>query len=46
VVDRYWILDVDGRRVVLSVITQDATDDETVEMVTGVAEAAQLVEGD
>lgn len=44
VVDRNWILDVDGRRVVLSVMTQDGTDDETIETLTGVAEAAQLVE--
>jgi len=46
VVDRYWILDVDGRRVVLSVLTQDVTDEKTVETVTGVAEAARLVEGE
>ena len=43
-VDRNWILDVDGRRIVLSVMTQDGTDDETVETLTEVAEAAQLVE--
>lgn len=43
-VDRHWILDVDGRRVVLTVMTQDGTDDETIEALTSVAEAAQLVE--
>lgn len=43
-VDRYWILDVDGRRIVLSVLTQDGTDDETIESLTSVAEAAQFVE--
>ena len=43
-VDRLWILDAGGRRVVLSVLTQDGTDDETIETLTGVAEAAQFVE--
>jgi hypothetical protein len=45
-VDRYWILDVDGRRVVLAVMTQDGTDEETVEALTDAAEGAQLVAGD
>jgi hypothetical protein len=46
VVDRYWILDVDGRRVVLSVLTQDGTDESTVAVLTGMVEGAQLVEVD
>lgn len=44
VVDRYWILDVGGRRVVLSVLTQDGTDDATVAVLTEMVEGAQLVD--
>ena len=44
-VNRYWVLDVDGQRVVLVVATTDDATDETVERFTGIAESATFTEG-
>ena len=42
--DRYWILDLDGRRVVVTAMTEAGTTDETVELLTGVAETVAFIE--
>ena len=44
-VSRYWVLDVDGQRVVLVVNTNTSATDETVDRFTGIAEAATFDEG-
>jgi hypothetical protein len=44
-VSRYWVLDVDGQRVVLVVNTNTSATDETVDLLTGIAEAATFDEG-
>ena len=41
--DRYWILDVEGRRVVVSAMTPAGARSESVERVTDVAEAVNFV---
>ncbi|MBA2531684.1 MAG: hypothetical protein H0V23_06190, partial [Nocardioidaceae bacterium] len=42
--DRYWILDIEGRRVVVSAMTPAGARSESVERVTDVAEAITFVE--
>jgi hypothetical protein len=42
--DRYWILDLDGRRVVVTAMTEAGTSEKTVERVTDVAESVIFVE--
>ena len=42
-IDRYWIVDVDGQRVVISALTSPAATSETVELITGVVETITLV---
>ena len=42
--DRYWILDIEGRRVVVSAMTPAGARSESVERVTDVAEAVTFVE--
>lgn len=44
-VSRYWLLDVDGQRVVLAVNTNADATKETVERFTGIAEAATFAKG-
>ncbi len=44
-VSRYWVLDVDGRRVVLVVNTNSDAPDETVDLFTGIVESAALATG-
>jgi hypothetical protein len=44
-VHRYWVVDVDGQRVVLAVATADDATRETVELFTGIAESATFVKG-
>jgi hypothetical protein len=44
-VSRYWVLDVDGQRVVLVVNTNTNATVETVELVTGIAESATFAWG-
>lgn len=44
-VRRYWVVDVAGQRVVLSVATTDDATDETVELFTGIAESATFAKG-
>jgi hypothetical protein len=44
VIDRYWIMDVDGHRVVISAMTNRVATSETVELITGVAETVTFVE--
>ena len=39
VTDRYWIIDVDGQRVVISALTLPVVTSKTVKLITGVAEA-------
>ena len=43
VTDRYWIIDVDGQRVVISALTSPAATSETVKLITGVAETIAFV---
>jgi hypothetical protein len=43
VTDRYWIIDVDGQRVVISALTLPAATSETVKLVTGVVETIAFV---
>jgi hypothetical protein len=43
VTDRYWIMEVDGHRVVISGMTLRAATRETVELVTGVVETTAFV---
>ena len=42
---RYWVVDVDGQRVVLVVNTNTSATDETVDRFTSIAEAATFGEG-
>jgi hypothetical protein len=42
---RYWVLDVDGQRVVLVVNTHPKATEETVELFSGIVESAALAEG-
>ena len=42
--DRYWILDVDGQRVVITAMTEAGTSDETVDVLVGVAESVTFTE--
>ena len=44
-VSRYWVLDVDGRRVVLVMNTHTDAPDETVDLFTGIVESAALATG-
>ena len=44
-VSRYWVLDLDGQLVVLSVATREDATDETVERFTGIAESATFAQG-
>jgi hypothetical protein len=44
VTDRYWILDVDGQRVVISAMTVPGATSATVEQITGIAEKMTFVE--
>jgi hypothetical protein len=44
-VNRYWVVDVDGQRVVLSVATTEDATAETVDLFTGIAETATFAEG-
>lgn len=44
-VSRYWVLDVDGQRVVLVVNTNTSATDETVDLFTGIAESATFAKG-
>ncbi len=44
VTDRYWILDVDGQRVVICAMTLRVATSETVELITGIAEKMTFVE--
>ncbi len=43
-VDRYWILDVDGARVVLSALIFGTAEGQTVQLFSGLVEAATFVE--
>jgi hypothetical protein len=43
VIDRYWIMDVAGHRVVISAMTVRAASRETVELVRGVVETMAFV---
>lgn len=40
--DRYWILDLDGRRVVITAMTEAGTSEEVVELIKDVAETVAL----
>ena len=42
---RYWVLDVDGQRVVLVVNTNTSATEETVGLFTSIAESATFAEG-
>ena len=42
--DRYWILDIDGRRLVVTAMTPAGARSESVQRVTDVAEAITFVE--
>jgi hypothetical protein len=44
-VSRYWVLDLDGQRVVLVVHTNADASDETVDLFTGIAESATFAMG-
>jgi hypothetical protein len=44
-VNRYWVVDVDGQRVVLSAATTEDATAETVALFTGIAESATFGEG-
>lgn len=41
--DRYWIIDVGGRRVVITAMTRPRADSEAIELVTGVAKTTTFV---
>ena len=43
--DRYWILDVGGRRVVISAVTGSRAAPKTVELITGIVRSATFIEG-
>lgn len=42
--DRYWILDLDGQRVIIAAMTNRDAADEDIELVTDVAKAATFVD--
>ena len=44
VTDRYWILDVDGQRVVVAMLTEPKAAPKTVGIVNGIVEAVRFVE--
>lgn len=44
VTDRYWIIDVDGQRVVISALTLPAATSETVELITGMAKTVSFAD--
>jgi hypothetical protein len=44
-VSRYWVLDVDGQRVVLVVNTHPKATEETVQLFSGIVESATFAEG-
>jgi hypothetical protein len=41
---RLWVVDVDGQHVVLKVTTEEVPTEETVELLTGIAESATFAE--
>lgn len=44
-ISRYWVLDVDGQRVVLGVNTHPKATDETIGLFSGIAESATFAQG-